>query len=283
MRISSLFCVSLFIIIVTSTHNVSAENAGLLLYPTRLVLEKNERSATINLKNNGEANGAYKIELIDMVMEENGVIREVMPTEKAEFSAKDMIRIAPRSVSLMPAQDQNIRLLIRKPDNVTQGEYRSHLRVTLVHGDYQPNAANSDQQQGASLAIKPKLALVIPIILRFGQTSYQVTLANPAISQQQDNSAKYSNYLSLSLQRTGDRSAMGDIEITWKPTPDSNPIPLAYHAGVPVYRPTAKRLVHIPLDVPKGQSLQQGTLTIRYLTQEQEGRQLIHAITHTLP
>ena len=56
---------------------VQAKQAGILLIPTRIVMEKGDRYITVSVKNRGDATGAYRVEIIDMIMQEEGVIREL--------------------------------------------------------------------------------------------------------------------------------------------------------------------------------------------------------------
>jgi hypothetical protein len=248
-----------------------AKQAQFLLYPTRLVLENGERTASVSLKNNGDATGTYRAEMVEMIMSET-TITEGAPDEETPFSAKKLIRISPRSITLAPGEEQNIRLVLRVPSNTEDGEYRSHLKVTMTDDNVEPvvNDEATAGQKGVAISIKPRLALVIPVIIRHGQTNYKITVANAKLHYEKDETGKNLPYVDVTLLREGNRSSMGDIDVNY--INEAGKSFLVKHlAGIPVYRPTERRTVTMQLDTPSNLTIGKGTLHITYKAQEKEG------------
>lgn len=251
-----------------------ASNAELLLTPTRVILKDKDRFATVNVKNSGGATGQYTVELQDMVMEKNGAVRPLAEGETQEGSAQNLLRISPRSMTLKPGEIQNVRILLRNPRTLPDGEYRSHLKVRIANDNVESTlkAADADAEQGG-IAVRANLALVIPIIIRTGDLHFEAGIKNPKLTTDEAGNAQ----LNLTLTHTGNRSSMGDIEVTYAP-PSGKILTLAKHAGVPVYFPNASRKLTVPLKIPKGITLKGGKIDITYTAQKDEqGKELARA------
>lgn len=255
----------------------SAKQAQLLLLPTRIVMGNSDRFVTVTVKNRGDATGAYRIELVDMVMPEKGVIREVKEGEDDKYSAKPLLRISPRKMVLAPEESQNVRIMVRKPKDLTDGEYRTHLKVTLVTDNIEEETTDKEEQNIA-IAIKSRLSLIIPVIIRNGTTDYKVALDKPVLGY--DNASKAPT-LDMDFVRTGNRSSMGDIKVTYVAANGKETV-VKDLPGVAVYRPTSRRHISLPLEVPQGVSLKGGKLHITYTAQQDEEGKLIAQTDLTL-
>lgn len=253
-----------------------AKQAQLLLYPTRLVLENNERSAILGIKNTGESSGGYRVELVDMHMGEEGVVEQVKAGEEEPFSARSFVRISPRSITLEPGQDQNIRIMIRKPATLEAGEYRTHIKVTLVENnlDGENAAAKSRSAKDVTVVIKPRLSLIIPLIIRQGDTACTMSIKSASLRYASDPKGIKTPYADIVLSRQGNRSSMGDITVEYI-NEQGQHYRVKQLLGVPVYRPTESRFVSLPLEVPKGVTLGKGSLHVTYQAQEKEGGKLL--------
>ena len=106
--------------------------AELSLFPTRIVLEKNQRSAQVELLNRGTAPETYRISVVNRRMTVDGDIVLADNAEPDERFAEAMVRYSPRQVTLQPGQSQTVRVLLRKPAELAAGEYRSHLQFDRV-------------------------------------------------------------------------------------------------------------------------------------------------------
>lgn len=257
-------CVLLF----STASTAMAGKAGIVLLPTRIVLGEKDRNVTVTVKNNGDAVGAYRIEVVDMEMPEKGSISKIPEGEDAPYSAKDMIRISPRQIMLKPEESQSVRILVRRPRDLADGEYRSHLKVKLVDDNVMSAEEKEAAENNVAISIKPRFSLIIPMIIREGATSAQLSLANPALKRGDKPS------LDLTIQREGNQSVIGDIDVIHIAL-DGKQVKLQHHAGLAVYRPTPRRQVTVPLEVPEGVSLQSGKLQILYRTQDKENSKVM--------
>ena len=124
-RIVKTCCIGLATIATAMTMpSVPAQAAGdLLVAPTRVVLD-GDRGTEVILNNIGSETATYRISLELRRMTADGRLEEVSEEQanEIEHAAKAMIRYAPRRVTLPPNQPQAIRLGVRAPEGLPDGE-----------------------------------------------------------------------------------------------------------------------------------------------------------------
>lgn len=250
-----------------------ADKASLMLFPTRFVLGPSEKTVTVDIINKGDARGSYRIELIDMLMPEDAAIRELKEGEVDPYSLKKYSRISPRRAELKPDGVQKVRINIRRPKDLPDGEYRSHLKVTLIE-DNLDAVEEEKAKENVSIKIKSRLAFTIPIIVRQGETYYRVAITDASVFYTKTDEGKDSPMLNILLAHEGTRSSMGDIKV-YHIDPSGKSTVVNFHPGIAVYRTTDKRRIRVPLSLPEGQKLDKGQLRITYVEKENEGGKLI--------
>lgn len=255
------------------------KQAKMMLIPTRVVMQDGARAATIELRNNGDATGQYTISLIDMEMKETGQVVALPSDQPGEFSAIPYLHLSPKSTTLTPGESQVVRVMQKRNQEMEPGEYRAHLRVKIENDNVEGlNGSDPVPPAQTSISVKANVVVIMPVILRVGETEATLALENPQVIYD----AQGKPILSLNLLREGNRSAIGDFSITYK-SPGGDERLMTFFPGVAIYRPTPKREVTIPLDVPSGVSLKQGSLDITYSAQEQEGGKPLAKTSLNLP
>lgn len=255
---------------------VFAKQANLMLYPTRFVLNERERNVTVDIINKGDARGSYRVELIDMKMPEDAAIRQLEKGETDPYSLVKFTRVSPRRVVLKPDEVQKVRILVRRPKDLPDGEYRSHLKVTLTETDLD-NVENQTKDKNFSIQIKPRLAFTIPIIFRQGNTYNNVAIDEAKIFYNEKDTEKKSPMLNVLFSHEGTRSSMGDINVTHIDDKGTRTV-VNYHPGIAIYRTTKKRRIRVPLSVPENINISKGKLQITYKVRaEQDGSDLLIA------
>lgn len=245
----------LFALVSQSAH------AELMLHPTRIVFDKADRAAQVELINNSKEAATYRITLVNRRMTDDGRFEPVAAPLAGELFADPMLRYSPRQVTLQPGTAQTVRLMLRKPAALPDGEYRSHL-----HFEKLPNAAGntSIEAQGKPAEIGVMLnALVgasMPVIVRHGTTSATVGLSNLVLHKAEAGRAPM---VALQFDRSGSRSVYGDLQVTFTPHGGA-PQLLANAGGIAVYSPNTVRHAALPLQVPQGMPLARGTLNVVY-------------------
>lgn len=245
----------------------------LLVTPTRVLFEGNMPTTELALVNRSDKAHTYAISFVQCRMSENGEIKEIekgTPADPNDRFADTFVRFTPRRVILEPRQVQMVRMMLRKPSDLADGEYRSHLSFRLI-----PTAENAVKPDSVSRGIQIKLVpiygVTIPVIVRHGSLTATARLSGIHIDPK-GNEGKPA--LALTIEREGTRSTYGDIEVLWK-GPGSKALSVALIKGIAVYTPNAKRTMIVALTTPKGVEIRGGELTVRYTGQENGAERLL--------
>ena len=126
------FVVAALLVLAVPAKPLFAAPGDLLISPVRVVLEGRQRSAELTLVNRGEETMTYRVEFENRRMLEDGRFESALEAREGELFADSMIRYAPRRITLEPGSPQTIRVLLRKPSDLAEGEYRSHLLFRAV-------------------------------------------------------------------------------------------------------------------------------------------------------
>jgi len=253
----------------------------LLVAPTRVVFEGRTRAAEITLVNIGRESATYRISLYHLRMLESGEMKEIETPEVGAPWSDDLVRYAPRQVTLDPNVSQVVRLQLRLPASLPDGEYRSHLLFRAVpREDAMPERSiekpAGDDAKAFSVRLTPIYGVSIPMIVRHGQVAATAALRNlsfqPARGEEPAAAA-------CELQRAGNQSLYGNVTVTFVPSSGA-PRVVGMMNGVAVYTPLAQRALRIPLQPPPGLALAGGKLEVTFSRPEQNGERLASA---TLP
>lgn len=245
--------------------------AGLMLYPTRVVLESKDRSAQVELINNGDKPETYRIGIFNRRMTETGEVVAADKPQAGEQFADNMLRYSPRQVTLQPGKAQTVRIMVRKPAGLAAGEYRSHLqfdRVADAEGTANLENLDKPEKGGIGIVLQALVGASIPVIVRHGETRVATTLTDLALEP--DPGKDNALLLSFTIKRVGTRSVYGDLMAIFTPA-GAGPLDVAKVSGVAVYVPNALRKSKLSIKLPQGVALKKGTLTLRYLDRPEAG------------
>lgn len=257
-----------------------AAMADLLVYPTRLVFEGADRAAQLDLNNAGKEPATYRITVVNRRMTEAGDFTEIDKPTHGELFADDMIRFSPRQVVLAPGATQTVRVSVRKPADLPEGEYRSHLRFERVpEAEGRSNVDAQAKPGEVGVQLRVLLGLTIPVIVRHGRTDAAVTLSGLEL---QKGAAERSLAVAFILNRTGNRSVYGDLGATFTPQGGKEQL-VGKASGVAVYTPNPLRRGRLELQVPPGMALSRGTLRLTYRERPEAGGKLLAEAALPIP
>jgi hypothetical protein len=257
-RFSQRFCA-----LALATVATPAMAAGdLLVAPTRVVLD-GPRGSEVFLNNVGQQTSTYRISIELKRMLPSGQLEDVAPEQAnaREAATLSMITYAPRRVTLAPNQPQAIRIGVRPPVDLPDGEYRAHILFRGIPDAVAP-AATGAPVKGVSISLTPIYGVTIPIIVRKG--SLHATAAISDAHMVRD--PKDGPSLAFTLTRSGDRSVYGRIRVT-RPGLAK---PLYEARGIAVYAELASRTVTLPVSADVAAQLP-GPARIEYLEDSDAG------------
>jgi hypothetical protein len=185
----------------------AAAQGDLLIAPTRLVLD-GRRGGEVILSNIGNEEATYRITLELRRMTPEGELEPVEEAEAnvAEKAALEMIRYAPRRVTLPPDEPQAIRITARPGAELPDGEYRVHMSFAAIPKVTPVTPPEDAPSEGFAINLVPIYGITMPIIIRKGQLEATAGLANPRIEQDAEGTA-----FAIDISRTGTASVYGDL------------------------------------------------------------------------
>lgn len=225
----------------------------LAVAPTRIVLEGRERAAELVLANRGGSETTYRLSMVDMRMTSDGRLERLSPGESDDHSAKALVRVSPRQVTLGPGATQRVRVAASRSADLPDGEYRSHL---LFEALPKTQLASPQGDPGAlSLRVQVVGAVSLPIIVRQGRLRAEASLDQLRIVQ---------GALFAQLHRTGARTIRGDLAAYFTPEGSKSKQKIGLLKELALYSPNTERQVRIPLSMPAGMQLRHGRVLLTF-------------------
>lgn len=229
----------------------------LQVLPTRVVLEGGKRSVTVTLINRGDEEGNYRMFFRNIRANDNGEFSEIETAIEGERFADKMVRFSPRRIMVPARSKQSIRVLLRKPPELDNGEYRSHLVFRKLPA--QNSLMDEDAGENAvGFALRPIVEVTIPVIVRHGETEATMTLSDASLISPNE----FEKALQFTINREGNRSLYGDVDVWWIDNAGQKQN-VAMARGIAVYTPNDKRIFSIPVDL-LGKSANEGKLLLEF-------------------
>ena len=258
MKIKFIICA----VIVLLLNDVNAASGGgeLMIFPTRIVFDKNHRAAQIDLTNTGTVTTSYRITMQNKRMTEIGEFINVTSPLPGEFFADKIIQYSPRQVELAPGAGQVVRIILRKPANLLPGEYRTHLVFNkLPESKTQTiDRQNQTPSKDIGITLTALIGVSIPIIIENGETSATSMLTGLKIHPGKEGAPPI---LEMRLERTGNRSLYGDLKVKFI-SPRGEEQTIATARGLAVYTPNPSRLIKVVLRSTSHESLKKGKIVV---------------------
>ena len=251
----------LFVQILCSGQAMAQGN--LLLLPRRVIFEGSKRYEELNLANTGKDTARYVISLMHIRMKEDGGFEEISQPDSGENFADRFVRFFPHSVTLGPGESQVVKIQLTKVNELTPGEYRSHLYFRAVPDKAPLGEVETAPDSGISIHLIPIFGISIPVIIRVGVSSTQVKLSDLSIQMTEDTIP----ILEMTFRRMGNMSVYGDIAVYYT-SPNGKTIPAGTAKGIAVYTPNQARRFRLTLDKRNDINYHSGKLSIVYTTPE---------------
>lgn len=257
---------------------VEAEQPGgnLSILPVRLVLEGRTRSEEVMLRNTGKGKATYRILFKEMAMTQNGDIEEC-PKKEGQTTAADLIRFSPRQVELAPGESQIIRIQVRKPEGLPDGEYRSHLLFQSVPDSKPPAPLQGETERALSVKLNTVLGISIPVILRHGDIQGKISLTDLRYwTPDQKTAPGAPPVLSFHMVRDGNRSLSGDVSAVVESGGKLRKGTLLWETkGNVIYTDIPWRNVHLPMYMGKNGELNGARVKVTFTPTDFKGAPVV--------
>jgi fimbrial chaperone protein len=219
---------------------VAQAGAVLFIYPTLVVFEDNQRSATVTITNRGDQTGTFEMSWTDMTMNPDGGL--VKYDGQAPWSVQKYVRYSPRRVTLAPAESQVVRIAVRRGLDIPEGEYYSHFRVLTLNSEDPSEGEDeaTEEAQAAAITIDARSAVAIPIVWRNSKAEPRASIESVQIDQD-------TNKINVDVRRHGPLSVRGYLHVFGK-TADGSRNPLAEPVPLVIYPSLDARTMSIELN-----------------------------------
>lgn len=216
----------------------------------RAVFEGPRRTEVLTIVNNTAEEQAYRLGWRMMRMTENqSVVAVDDPAQAAGLKpVDDMVRYAPRRIVIPPGGTQQVRLLLRKPKDLPEGEYRSHfwIQPEAESVKFEPLTGEKAEEAKTKPVVQIKMltGITIPVIVRHGKLAVSTTITDARAAR--DTGGKVMN-VGFTLNREGNRSVYGDLKFTCDGGALAKQV-----KGIAVYTEISKRFMNFSIPYPEG-------------------------------
>lgn len=259
---------SSFIFLLVATFTVCSfsklyAQGNLLINPRRVVFEGRKKIMELNLANTGKDTARYVISLIEIRMKQDGSFEKIDQPDSGQNFASSYIRFFPRSVTLAPNEAQVVKVQVVKADQLLAGEYRSHIYFRAVPQEMPLGETESHKDSsGISVLLTPIFGISIPVIIRVGESTAQVTLSDLSLQMANDSTP----IMNILFNRTGNMSVYGDLKIDYI-SAQGKITQVGEVKGIAVYTPNLSRQFRMNLNKISGIDYHSGKLHAVYSTQ----------------
>jgi hypothetical protein len=214
---------------------------GMAISPTRVVLDAGGRGASVTLYNSGGVPVTYRIDNVELGLDEAGNYLSLAEGEATPWAASPYLRFSPRQITLAPGQRQSVKIVARAPRDLPPGELRSHLTFSSIPlvkpAKAADDAGSADAgEDSVSVSVGLDYRITIPVLLRIGQPEggSAILSATPSPGELRA--------LRVTLARTGERSELGVVRAF-----DRSGQQIGILRGISVLPPGRTRIVDVPL------------------------------------
>lgn len=178
----------------------------LFFTPSRVEMNAKDKVEVVNVTNLSSIARAYSISMEDLVMTEEGITKKV---DGFDYSARRMVRFVPRQFVLKPGERQSIRVMMRAPRDLPDGDFHSHMQ--FLENVSKRNEINADIEQEENTSIQAPLAYstLIPVIVSHGEV--KTTISANSAKLITDSNGKKAVEIELTRQGNGQGRAFIDV------------------------------------------------------------------------
>lgn len=250
---------NLFLMLITMISFNAKSQSDLLITPFRVVFENGKNIEELTVANTGKDTAKYSISFLQYKMMTTGKLEKIETPEDSILFADKYLRVFPKTITLAPNEAQMVRLQLKTPPDLAQGEYRSHLYFRSIV-DAKPDMGTETDSTGIGFKLFPVYGITIPVIVRVGATTVKTSIADASIAD-----VNGTKQLNFKLSRFGNISTFGQIELEHVSDSGTKTV-VGKVNGVAVYTPLHFRDLSIPLTIPETVDISKGKIVVKYFS-----------------
>ncbi|HPF78425.1 MAG TPA: hypothetical protein PLF01_03935 [Alphaproteobacteria bacterium] len=232
------------------------------IIPQKIIIENRERNGEITILNLFDVKGTFRVELVNFSQNQDGIYQKLQAPLNAAFDPEEIVRVSPRQFTLDPYGRQKIRLSLRKPADLPEGEYRFHVKATRLAQDDERKPENKQ-----SVGVIANIGVTIPVVVRHGNVSATAKIDNVSLVQSTQTKTGKPE-LHLDITRSGNASTMGVLEVLAEDA-DGKDRRIGRITNMNIFTDIDKRTVEVPLYETPGADTR---LIVRYYDDKKKGQ-----------
>lgn len=176
----------------------------------RVTFEGPKRTEVLTIINNEAKPKTYRMGWRHMKMVPNKALTYVEdPSADPDIKpVDDMVRFAPRRVTIPPGGSQQVRLMLRKPRDLPDGEYRSHFWIQPEADATKFTPEGEVDNTRSAVQLRMLTGITIPVIVRSGNLQGTGEITGGGASIKGNNIE-----VKFTVARKGNKSLYGDIDM----------------------------------------------------------------------
>lgn len=231
-------------------------SANLMILPIRAVFKDKDRMQSITVVNTSDKAATFRISFFHQNQTADGGYAPVAAPSDPNLDLAKMLTYSPRQVTLPPGASQAIRLSVRRPAGLPDGEYRTHMHLQRLADDAVPSSDRPKRPgEGISTQLTINIGFSIPIMLRQGKNNATARIISPKIGVSKGQPAAI-----FTLERQGSYSTLGRAKVFYTPASGGGERQIGILNGLNVFPELSQRTAEVMLTEQPGS----GTIRIIY-------------------
>lgn len=168
---------------------VQDARADILITPTRVVFGERDNYGLVTLANNGDKVTTYKIGWKFFEMQAEGAAYKPIEISDLDYDVSEYINFSPRQVTLQPGASQKVRLALRRPSDIPDGDFHVHLGFSTVPDSGLDVSGDGYQsrEEVAGMSVMVNIGYTIPVVVRSGVVDVSAEIGQIALSRNKIN------------------------------------------------------------------------------------------------
>lgn len=267
-----LFQVSIFLVFALffDIEWTYAGSKTLMINPVRVVFEGRTRAASVYVSNTNKVPIKYRISLVTLRKTSEGKLAFVDNETKQDKFIQSMIRFSPRQATIEPGTRQVVKLMVRKPADLPEGEYQTRIRFMPLADPVDSSRPEDDAGSKPRLNIDLLVGVTIPVVIQHGKVDAVVSPANIVLQKYPQIPSGLAAIITLS--RSGSYSAFGDVIVSHFTDSGTGKTIIGKGESVGIYIPDTFRTFALPLHSLEKVDLTKGKLRVEFFQHSQNKR-----------
>jgi hypothetical protein len=232
--------------------------ADMLVMPMRVYFKDGDRLKGLTTLNTGNVQAVYRLSFEHKKQLPNGSYENLQGPLNPAYNPADWLVYSPRQVSLVPQAKQGIRISLRRPADLPDGEYRTHAILKRTARDAIESRGES-APQGSQASMMINVGFAIPVVIRKGRYDTTATIESFRMLAP-DASDGGKSRAQIDILRQGKYSSVGRVDAYWRAPGAQEEVQVSGRSSLIIFPEVDRRTATLTFNRP----VQGGTIRLVY-------------------